>query len=354
LRQQPALLQRRLRRGRAQTPSQEQSFAVTHPPHHRAHHVDTQATKRPDSFVTVDDAIASRRRRDRHHRQLLAVSLQARQQTSLQVRPAHTQIRVAQLQLVVLQLKDSVADRLVQNAVLLTRRKATLRNLPPTKARYTPCSTPARAVQIACTPGRRRQDPVESRRRPPLLARVAGRGSVPSAPRDWHDPPQCFGSTCWLRAARRALPHADSGGCSTCDRDRIPGRCTPVCRTRRTETSARPSVAGSQEGPASSQASEQDSEPSSSPPWVRRSTMLPLSGILREGSASTGRRSPGRPGGSLHNDGPRASVLPQTRTSHRRHDGARKFSQKRSCRPGRLIQARGWVCSTEQGRVISG
>lgn len=133
MRQQPALLQRRLRWRRAQAPRQKQSFAVVHPPHHRPHHVDTQAAKRPDPFVAVNYAVAPRGRRNRHHRQLLAVSLQTRQQTSLHARPADTQIRVAQLQLVVLQVKDSVGGRLVQSAALLTRRTATQRDFLPCK-----------------------------------------------------------------------------------------------------------------------------------------------------------------------------------------------------------------------------
>jgi len=130
--QQPTLLQRRLRGRHPQPARQEQSLTFVQLPHHRPHHVHPQAAQRADPFVTVDDPIASRLgRRDRHHRLLLAVPLQAGEQTTLHAGPAHTQARVAQLQLVGLQLKDSVGGRNVQSAHLLARSAAARRDFLP-------------------------------------------------------------------------------------------------------------------------------------------------------------------------------------------------------------------------------
>jgi len=99
------MLQRRLRGRHPQPVCKEQGLAFVQFPHHRAHHVHPQAVQRADPFVAVDDPVVSRLgRRDRHHRLLLAVLLQARKQTTFHINSAHTQIRVAQIQLVGLQL----------------------------------------------------------------------------------------------------------------------------------------------------------------------------------------------------------------------------------------------------------
>ncbi len=80
LRQQPALLERRLRRRRAQSARQKQRLAVAHRPHHGPHRVHAQPTQGTDPLVAVDDPVAPRLpRRDHHHRKLLAVLLQARE-----------------------------------------------------------------------------------------------------------------------------------------------------------------------------------------------------------------------------------------------------------------------------------
>jgi hypothetical protein len=67
LRQQPALLQRRLVFGEAQGAVQHQGLSFAHWPDHRFHRVPTQLLERRQALVAVDDQVAVRLAFGRHH-----------------------------------------------------------------------------------------------------------------------------------------------------------------------------------------------------------------------------------------------------------------------------------------------
>ena len=106
--EQPALLQGARGPRLTHLPMQQQSLWLGHLPHQGLDRVMPQATEHLDAPVAIDDHIAIRLLRLRHHhdRLLLTVLLDRHQEPTLALAAARAQLRVAHLQLVKLQLHD--------------------------------------------------------------------------------------------------------------------------------------------------------------------------------------------------------------------------------------------------------
>ena len=111
LRQQPALLQRRLVFGEAQRAVQHQSFGFTHRPDHCFHGVQTQLLERRQTLVAVDDQVAIRLAFRGHHddRRLLSHFRPRGQQPPWPSRMADPQMLPAPIALVKLQWHRQLA-----------------------------------------------------------------------------------------------------------------------------------------------------------------------------------------------------------------------------------------------------
>lgn len=110
LREQPALLERRLRFGLAQRAVEHQGFRLVHRPDRGHDGVATQAPKGAHALVPVDHHEAARLACRHHHdRDLLASLGQRPEQPSLLLWPPHPQGLVAQVELVELQLQVTLA-----------------------------------------------------------------------------------------------------------------------------------------------------------------------------------------------------------------------------------------------------
>jgi len=104
--QQPAFLQGRLALTPTQRTVQHQGFGFPQRPYDRLHRVPAQLFQGRDAPVPVDDPIATRLIRYRHHhnRRLLARGRQRCQQPTLPLGPASPQMLPAPIELMKLQL----------------------------------------------------------------------------------------------------------------------------------------------------------------------------------------------------------------------------------------------------------
>ena len=102
LRQQPALLQRRLAFGRAQGTIQQQRLRFGQGPDHCLHRVPAQLLQRRDALVAVDDQVTIGLARHGHHHdgRLLARGGQRSQQAAFAIGTAHPKMFPAPIELV--------------------------------------------------------------------------------------------------------------------------------------------------------------------------------------------------------------------------------------------------------------